>query len=58
MTHRSAQVIGGREQEGLEVAKTREQEGLEVAKTWKDRARTVWTDGSRLDNGINQLSIA
>lgn len=26
------------------------EEALVIAKAWKDRARTVWTDGSRLDN--------
>ena len=33
------------------VCVDRKEETLEIAREWKDPSRTVWTDGSRLENG-------
>lgn len=34
-----------------------EGKALTVAKAWKDKAQTVWTDGSRLDNGRSGAAV-
>ena len=36
----------------------RKEEALEVARGWTERERTLWTDGSRLENGEAGAAVA
>ena len=41
-----------------EVFVERMEEALETARNWKDQERTIWTDGSRLDNKAVGAAVA
>ena len=36
----------------------RKEEALKTAKEWQDRDRTIWTDGTRLEDGSIGAAIA
>ena len=46
-----------REQKG-EVFVENKEEALRTAEEWQDQSDTVWTDGSRLENGAVGAAVA
>ena len=49
--------VGGNENVRGQVIVTKGVEALGVAKEWKDKADTVWTDGSRIEGGVGAAAV-